>query len=135
MSIYYSSENNSFYDNDVRHVYESSSDGWPSDAVEITQDAYDKLLAGQAAGKIITSGKNRMPVLQEPVITPPSLSGQLAGRIKEADAIIQPLMGYALAGILSDAEKETFKAWNEYRKALEGLDVTADEIEWPDKPE
>lgn len=55
--------------------------------------------------------------------------------IAEADIAIQPLMGYALAGIMSDAEKEAFKAWNEYRKALEDVDVTATDIEWPDKPE
>lgn len=57
------------------------------------------------------------------------------GLIDDADSVIQPMLGYAISGILSDAEKERFKAWNEYRKALESLDVTADEIEWPDKPE
>lgn len=62
-------------------------------------------------------------------------SGVKQRLIDEADTVIQPMLGYAFAGILSETEKETFKAWNEYRKALEGLDVTADEIEWPDKPE
>lgn len=52
-----------------------------------------------------------------------------------ADLIIQPMLGYALAGILSDADKVRFKAWNEYRKALEDMDVTATDIKWPDKPE
>lgn len=55
--------------------------------------------------------------------------------IDEADIAIQPLMGYALAGIATDADKARFKAWNEYRKALEDVDVTATVIEWPDKPE
>ena len=53
----------------------------------------------------------------------------------EADEIIQPMLGYAVSGILSDTEKEAFKAWNEYRKALEDVDVTAADIEWPDKPQ
>lgn len=52
-----------------------------------------------------------------------------------ADSVIQPLMGYAVAGILSDADKERFKTWNEYRKALEDMDVTATDIDWPAKPE
>ena len=55
--------------------------------------------------------------------------------IDDADSVIQPLLGYAVSGILSDTEKETFKAWNEYRKALEDVDVTADDIQWPDKPQ
>ena len=54
--------------------------------------------------------------------------------IDEADAVIQPTLGYAVSGILSDTEKETLKAWNEYRKALEDVDVTATNIEWPEKP-
>lgn len=56
-------------------------------------------------------------------------------RINYADAVIQPLMGYALAGILSESDRETFKTWNEYRKALESVDVTATDITWPKKPE
>ena len=56
-------------------------------------------------------------------------------RLIEADRKISPMLGYAVSGILSDAEKETFKAWNEYRKALEDVDVTATDIEWPAKPE
>ena len=55
--------------------------------------------------------------------------------ISNADSHISPLMGYAIAGIMSDVEKETFKAWNEYRKALEDVDVAATNIEWPAKPE
>ena len=54
--------------------------------------------------------------------------------IDEADAVIQPTLGYAVSGILSDTEKETLKAWNEYRKALEDVDVTATDIKWPTKP-
>ena len=56
-------------------------------------------------------------------------------RLIEADRKINPMLGYAVSGILSDAEKETFRAWNEYRKALEGVGVTADDIDWPDKPQ
>ncbi|WP_051524154.1 tail fiber assembly protein [Zymobacter palmae] len=62
-------------------------------------------------------------------------SGRQAALIAEADSFIQPMLGYAVSGILSDTEKETFKAWNEYRKALEDVDVAATNIEWPAKPE
>ena len=55
--------------------------------------------------------------------------------IDDADSVIQPLLGYAVSGLLSDTEKETFKAWNKYRKSLEDVDVTATNIEWPAKPE
>ena len=52
----------------------------------------------------------------------------------EADSIIRPLMAYVLAEIISKEDKARFKAWNEYRKALEDVDVTAADIEWPAKP-
>ena len=55
-------------------------------------------------------------------------------RLIEADRKINPMLGYAVSGILSDAEKETFKAWNEYRKALEDVDVAATNIKWPARP-
>lgn len=66
-------------------------------------------------------------------ITPPSAIKE--NLINKADSIIQPLMGYALSGILSNDDKARFKAWNEYRKALEDVSVTATDIKWPAKPE
>ncbi|WP_414499391.1 tail fiber assembly protein [Zymobacter sp. IVIA_12111.31 C1] len=61
--------------------------------------------------------------------------GKRATLLSEADTVIQSMLGYAVSGILSNDEKAKFKAWNEYRKALEDVDVTAADIEWPTKPE
>lgn len=103
--------------------------------VELTDEEHHKLYSEYCItpcasfdlkdGKIVIGNNGE-------VTTPEMVRANL---LSEADAVIRPMLGYAVAGILSDAEKERFKAWNEYRKALEGLDVTADEIEWPDKPE
>lgn len=133
---YYSAGRRGFFPGNDRETYEQSLLGWPSDAVEITAEYKDELFKKQAQGYEIVGNENGYPIA---VLNEPSAEelaeGKRATLLSEADAVIQPMLGYAVAGILSDAEKETFKAWNEYRKALEDVDVTATNIEWPDKPE
>lgn len=60
---------------------------------------------------------------------------EIALRASEANEIISVLSSERDAGIISDDDLNRWKAWIVYRKALRELDVTADEIEWPDKPE
>ena len=133
---YYSAERRGFFPSSDREIYEQSLLGWPSDAVEITAEYKEELFKKQAQGYEIVGDKNGYPiaVLNEPSAAE-AAGGKRATLLSEADAVIQPMLGYAVSGILSDAEKETFKAWNEYRKALEDVDVTATDIKWPAKPE
>lgn len=133
---YYSAERRGFFPGRDRETYEKSPAGWPSDAVEITPEYKEELFKLQAAGYEIVGDKNGYPVgvLNEPSEEELAESERTV-RIAEADALIQPMLGYALAGILSDEEKERFKAWNQYRKELEDLDVSVKELVWPDKPE
>lgn len=135
---FYSAGVRGFYPYSDKEVYEKSINGWPEDAVEIAPEYRDELFEKQAAGGYeIQSDEKGYPVAVKWAEESAEEKAKYKREdlLKEADAVIQPMLGYAVAGILSDNEKETFKSWNEYRKALEGLDVTADELEWPDKPE
>ena len=133
---YYSNERRGFFPGNDRETYEKSLLGWPSDAVEITAEYKEELFKKQAQGYEIVGDKNGYPVA---VLNEPSAEelaeGKRATLLSEADTVIQPMLGYAVSGILSNDEKAKFKAWNEYRKALEDVDVTAADIEWPTKPE
>lgn len=131
----YSPSRNAFYSCSMKDIYVNSSNGWPDDAIDVDDSTVDSMFEGQANGLSICAGSDGRPTLQKQKVVEPANESVRDSLIQDADAIIQPLMGYALAGIMSDADKKTFKAWNEYRKALEGLNVTANEIEWPDKPE
>ena len=107
-------------DEDMQHIFEISSDRH----IELIDEISKGRSMSFENGEIITVvAKNE---------TPPEDMRQYL--IQDADRTLQPMLSYAVAGILSDAEKETFKAWNKYRKALEDVDVTATDIEWPAKP-
>jgi hypothetical protein len=60
-----------FYSKTTTGFYEDSINGLiPADAVEISSDDHALLLAGQAAGKVISSDENGYPVLKEmPALT------------------------------------------------------------------
>lgn len=125
--IYYSPSMCGFFHSNIHAENEM-----PLDLIEVEMDQYEYLIRGQESGLEIHAGEDGAPCLSPPLL---SAHDRVKSLLCDADAVIQPMLGYASAGILSDAEKERFKAWNEYRKALEGVDVTADELEWPDKPE
>ena len=100
-----------------------------SDVSEIGRLIYEELKSGKFGEPIDNIEKRKKE--REGMLNQIKKSALL----QEADAIIQPMLGYALADILSNADKSRFKAWNEYRKTIEDVDVTAANIEWPTKPE
>lgn len=62
MTIYYSAETNSFYDDQINPVI-------PQDVIVVSPEKYESLMAGQCNGKNIVADKDGNPVL----IDPPSL--------------------------------------------------------------
>lgn len=62
-------------------------------------------------------------------------SGKLHSLKVEANGVIQPLLGYAVAGILDDDDKDKFERWNKYRKSLDSIDIHDASPAWPAKPE
>ena len=133
---YYSSERKGFFYGNDRDTYEKSLLGWPEDAVEITLEYKEELFEKQAQGYEILGDDKGYPVakLKEISIKDQNENTVLALK-QEADAVIQPLLGYALSGILSEEEQSKFKSWNIYRKALDELDTSLDTLELPTKPE
>lgn len=132
---YYSGSRNGFFPISLKHLYEDSQEGWPSDATGITDEEYNYLFSKQGADDtVIMPDNNGRPILKSIERPQPTAEDQRSELVKEADAIIQPLMGYALAGIMSNADRTRFNAWNEYRKALENLDTSIPTEGWPQKP-
>ena len=58
--MFYSKSTNGFYTKEIH------GDNIPSDAVEITVEEHQNLIAGQSSGKIISSDNDGKPVLVDP---------------------------------------------------------------------
>ncbi|MFZ6724720.1 hypothetical protein ACO0K2_04425 [Undibacterium sp. MH2W] len=56
---FFSKSTNGFYDSSIH------GDAFPSDAIEITEEEHQSLLAGQAAGKLIQSDDAGNPMVQD----------------------------------------------------------------------
>ncbi|WP_242016187.1 tail fiber assembly protein [Klebsiella quasipneumoniae] len=68
MSYYFSASRNAFYHDQLRSSYELSEDGWPADAIEISDTNYQELISGQSDGQIIMSGEDGKPCLTYPEV-------------------------------------------------------------------
>lgn len=140
MMNFYSAKNNSFYPFSLKADYELSVNGWPDDAVAISDDEYDALFAGQAAGKAITPGSNGKPVLSDPPsLTPDELIAEAKEKrdslMEAATTAIAPLQDAVDIDDVTDAERESLQAWKKYRVALNRLDLSAaPDIDWPQIP-
>lgn len=129
----YSPSKNAFYDPEINVVI-------PEDAVQITDNEWSDLLAGQAKGKLIACGADLRPCLTEqPLPTADELISQAEGnrsRLRaEADTIIQPLQDANDLGIETDDEASQLIAWKEYRVMLMRVNTeNAENIIWPEQP-
>lgn len=136
---FYSAKNNAFYPDVLRDEYEQAG-SWPDDLVEITDDLYDALFAGQSDGKVITPGDDGRPVLTDP---PPPTNEQLVAqansRIKslmaQATTAIAPLQDAEDLGIQTDSEAAMLKAWKTYRVLLSRITPDDEMTDWPEMPE
>jgi len=130
----YSPSNNAFYDTAINREI-------PDDAIDITEQAWADLLAGQAKGKLIVCGVDLRPCLTEqPLPTADELISQAEdkrSRLRaEADTIIQPLQDANDLGIATDDEASQLIAWKKYRIMLMRVSTHESEnIIWPIRPE
>jgi len=138
---YYSAKNNGFYPGDLKSDYESSLNGWPDDAVVVSESDHKKLLDGQSSGKVISSNSDGYPVLSDrPEPTQEELTAaaemqrdELKSEATEKIILLQDAVDI---GDVSDTEKESLIAWKKYRISLNRLDLSAaPDINWPAKPE
>ncbi|MGC0821318.1 tail fiber assembly protein [Pantoea agglomerans] len=129
----YSPSNNAFYDTVINKEI-------PRDAINITDQAWSDLLAGQAEGKLIACGADLRPCLTEqPLPTADELISQAVdkrSRLRtEADTIIQPLQDANDLGIATDDEASQLIAWKKYRVMLMRVNMEdAESIIWPEQP-
>lgn len=142
-NIYYSANKNGFYHAELKTNYKASSDGWPEDAMAITDEDYQTLLDGQAHGKIITADIHGNPILTEPVIDwQGKAESQRQSLLSAANATISLWQTKLLAGKqLNEEQKKKLDSWLAYMDELEAMDfahIDSEEkhhtIEWPVKP-
>jgi len=108
----------------------------PADAVEITAEQRDALLAGQTAGQRIAADADGQPILADPL--PPSAEDRAAQSRRMADAAItgtQPLVerhrdevDIGAGTTLTAAQFAALLAW---RQAVRGWAAASG---WPDVP-
>lgn len=133
---FWSEKENGFYPESMKALYENSPDGWPEDAVEISEELYNSLLEGQSRGKAIASGRDGKPLLSDPVIDHTALAEAEKSRLgSKAEEMILPLQRAVKYGIASEEEMERLKAWEIFSVELSRVDTSlAPEIEWPEPP-
>ncbi|MHA0964721.1 tail fiber assembly protein [Enterobacter ludwigii] len=133
---FWSEKENGFYPESMKALYENSPDGWPGDAVEISEELYNSLLEGQSRGKVIASGRDGKPLLSDPVIDHTALAEAEKSRLgSKAEEMILPLQRAVKYGIASEEEMERLKAWEIFSVELSRVDTSlAPEIEWPEPP-
>ncbi|MCK7154672.1 tail fiber assembly protein [Enterobacter kobei] len=133
---FWSEKENGFYPESMKALYENSHDGWPEDAVEISEELYNSLLEGQSRGKVIASGHDGKPLLSDPVIDHTALAEAEKSRLGiKAEEMILPLQRAVKYGIASEEELQSLKEWEIYSVKLSRVGTSlAPEIEWPEPP-
>jgi hypothetical protein len=137
---FFSAKMNGFYLGSERKTYESSSNGWPADALPISNDVYRSLFEGQEQGKVITADGSGRPILSEP---PEPTHDELVAKadvmrsklMAEATEIIAPLQDAVDMNIATKQEQSKLVEWKKYRVLLSRIDVSLmPDITWPEKP-
>lgn len=139
---YYSALTGGFYRECDRDIYETSANGWPTDAVMVSVDDYKTLLDGQANGRIIVANDSGSPVLIDPAIDWQAKGEQQRqSLLTTASEVIADWRTELQLGMISDVDKASLVEWMTYIKALKSLDLNniSDEkslglITWPSKP-
>lgn len=140
-TYYYSATTGGFYAESNREQFEHSPSGWPDDALEVSNEKYEYLFAGQAQGKCIVPDENGAPTLSDP---PAPTKEQLIAtseaeksqRLAVAQTTITVWQTKLLMGRkLTDSESENLNAWIDYIDAVTATDTsTAPDINWPTPP-
>ncbi|HEM8020234.1 tail fiber assembly protein [Enterobacter ludwigii] len=133
---FWSAKENGFYPESMKELYDNSPDGWPEDAVEISEELYYSLLEGQGRGKVIICGHDGKPLLSDPVIDYAAIAEDEKSRLaSKAEEMILPLQRAVKYGIASEEELQWLKEWEIFSVELSRVDTSlAPEIEWPEPP-
>jgi len=129
----YSPSNNAFYDTAINKEI-------PSDAINITDQAWSDLLAGQAEGKLITCGADLQPCLKEQLAPTREVliaqAEQKKNQLRIAvDSEINWRQDAVDTDIATEEEKNTLAELKKYRVMLMRINVeNTERILWPTQP-
>lgn len=131
-SYIYDVKTNGFYAISFKESYEQAGT-WPETGVGITEEEHKSLLAGQAAGKIISADNEGKPILIDAVIDYVALATEERDRrMAVITARITALTEAQDDGDITNDELTELAALRETRTKLRRLDLTiAPNIEWP----
>ncbi|ELY3758401.1 tail fiber assembly protein [Cronobacter turicensis] len=138
----YSASTGGFYPIQLRDVYESSPGGLPVDVVEISHTEHEKLMEGQAAGKVISPDENGQPILTEQFIDWQACAESArSALLTEANSITSDWRIELMLGSITQEDKIKLIAWLNYIKQLKAVDLnlvtdesSLNSIKWPVKP-
>lgn len=138
----YSPSTGGFYPIQLRDVYESSPGGLPVDVVEISHTEHEKLMEGQAAGKVISPDENGQPILTEQFIDWQACAESArSALLTEANSITSDWRIELMLGSITQEDKIKLIAWLNYIKQLKAVDLnlvtdesSLNSIKWPVKP-
>lgn len=131
---YYSLSLNGFYLSGVSSVI-------PDDAIELSDEYYHALFAGQDAGKLITVNDDGMPILvDQPAPTKEQFIARAESKktalMAEATVKIAPLEDIIEFDTPTVEEVNMLTALKKYRISLNRIDTSkAPDIDWPSTPE
>lgn len=139
MNIFFSATTLWFYDSADKNKYEAGI-GWPTDAVEITDEDWTKYTQAPPAGYVLGSDSSGKPAW---VVAPSPTTESLISAAEvvksqlrtAADSEISWRQDAVDLGEATDAESSGLTAWKKYRVLLMRVDTsTAPNITWPEKP-
>ena len=125
--MFYSKSTNGFYNLQIHGA------GIPNDAVEITQDLYNQLLAGQSAGFTIIANEEGLPSLAEkPSPTYKQILDSLNVTYQADVAKLNNAFALTLlaAGPTEDAKIATIRSQYETRKTQQVANIAALKLEY-----
>lgn len=141
-NIYYSAKNNGFYHTELEDDYKASPEGWPDDAVIVSDEQYQALLKGQANGKVISADNTGNPTLTDPIIDwRAKAEAQRQSLLTAANAATADWRTELQLDVISEEDKASLIKWMAYIKALKALELSrvSDEagysaLVWPEQP-
>jgi len=140
MATFFSASTLWFYNDSDKAKYESGI-GWPTDAVELSDDEVLTYTQTAPVGYVLgadASGKAAWiaaPTPDQAELVAAAETKKTALRA-EADAAIAPLQDAVSLNMASEEEAASYDSWRQYRVLLNRVDTSqALAIEWPIKPD
>lgn len=127
--IYFSKAERGFFHDSNKEVMESRGQ-WPEDAVEITQEEYDKFCGLIPSGFNLWHDGKSMCWIEDKTNNPDMQINRILfdNRMAEVNSLIEPMMDLFIMGDLSAEDSAKLKKLVKYRILLRNLDLETEKI-------